>query len=1207
MDIYMKSISFSATKNDVYHQIASVLHGPDYQQHSALPLNFHVMLFPDRRGAGHIHGGSGLLTLPSVDIGERFLSEYAGRPPLKTISVRTRRILFDKSTRRIDQQVVQRIRDSPYVEPEVREAQQSRRAQLHGQAVSIRALQFGWECRDAVFSVEWERYCVDNCTLHFEQDRREIRVKLEEVSRTLVVVIRFATIQWSAKSNEDDPALFFSLIAPPIFESELPLSEQEELLAAQHYLFQGTIYDIAPRLRLSSLDEEHLHVVPYVSLALRLVCSSTAELSKFQALAKVARLAQPGDFPYVIARRCLFSHQLLRQYTDWVERLNWKVAFQVEALMRGLSLDTTEILSLRACIESAMQQNGEDHTSRFLRYFGVQVKDSLSPFLGSGEAKETVEECFQRSLKEFLEQERSGRPKAPISNDTFQCLHIKVTPTTMYLEGPFPEVSNRVMRWYPRHHDYFVRVTFVEESLLQFRWDREVDGREFVTRRVGGLLKGGLPVAARLMKFLAYSQSALKEHAVWFMLPFSDVTPEAIVRRIGTFDAELMRCPSRYGARISQAFTATDGSITVEAEEIILNYPDIIRHGHCFTDGIGTMSRELCKEIWDELVRRRRRARRGRRNADDCPRAYQIRLMGSKGMIMVDSRLSGRVVCLTPSMIKFQAPESREIEIARAFDRPTKYVLNRPLIMILEDLGVPYETFERLQDEAVEEAHSSKDSLARAARLLESHGLGGAFRLTSVMLSLEKLDLPPPDDTFYDKLMEFAVNHVLRELKYHARIPVNDPGSWTLVGVADIHGFLQEDEVFACVRVPGQQKQYLKGRVLISRSPCIHPGDARVVTAIGSPPSGSPFATEPLPNTVVFSTKGSRPLPSCLGGGDLDGDIYNVTTREDLRPLKQTPPGSYDAAPKKLLDRPSTLDDVADFVAEYINSDVVGIIAINWLIIADQSKDGIFDSDCMLLAQLHSDAVDYPKSGQPVPLKKIPKLKFRDKPDWNAPETVGASTEGYYDSQRAIGKLFRRIEMPAVHTVRRAARAQQRRQLHQEDEDLHELFARLDVAGTADGNEDEDSAMTQALEEHVSQYISLDLDRTAVESALALFRRYATELYTICAANSLSQSRSAVLTEEEAVVGTIVAQTSQPRMRRDLMSKLREQTAFLVTDIREELGGQNDMLEERLEHAWIAWKVSNALDSFGSRSFGWIALGLIFEITKAIDEEDRFS
>jgi len=64
------------------------------------------------------------------------------------------------------------------------------------------------------------------------------------------------------------------------------------------------------------------------------------------------------------------------------------------------------------------------------------------------------------------------------------------------------------------------------------------------------------------------------------------------------------------------------------------------------------------------------------------------------------------------------------------------------------------------------------------------------------------------------------------------------------------------------------------------------------------------------------------------------------------------------------------MDDVAEFFVDYISSDVLGVIAINWLIIADQSSLGVFDPDCLKLSELHSDAVDYPKSGQPVSLKK---------------------------------------------------------------------------------------------------------------------------------------------------------------------------------------------------------------------------------------------
>jgi RNA-dependent RNA polymerase len=85
----------------------------------------------------------------------------------------------------------------------------------------------------------------------------------------------------------------------------------------------------------------------------------------------------------------------------------------------------------------------------------------------------------------------------------------------MYLDGPFTEQSNRVIRAHDAHQDCFLCVSFVDEACLQCRFDREVDGREFIKTRVGPLLYNGLMIAARRFEFLAYSQPSLREHAVW--------------------------------------------------------------------------------------------------------------------------------------------------------------------------------------------------------------------------------------------------------------------------------------------------------------------------------------------------------------------------------------------------------------------------------------------------------------------------------------------------------------------------------------------------------------------------------------------------------------------------------------------------------------------------------------------------------------------
>lgn len=139
--------------------------------------------------------------------------------------------------------------------------------------------------------------------------------------------------------------------------------------------------------------------------------------------------------------------------------------------------------------------------------------------------------------------------------------------------------------------------------------------------------------------------------------------------------------------------------------------------------------------------------------------------------------------------------------------------------------------------------------------MLNDFGLGTSYRLQGVMQALDRAGLDVLiNDPFYDDMMQDAVYHVLRDLKNHARIPI--PNAWTVVGVADIHKVLEENEIFVCIKPENGTAFYLEGEVLISRSPTIHPGDVQIAQAIGTPPQGSPYERDPLPNTVVFSVKG---------------------------------------------------------------------------------------------------------------------------------------------------------------------------------------------------------------------------------------------------------------------------------------------------------------------------------------------------------------
>jgi hypothetical protein len=265
------------------------------------------------------------------------------------------------------------------------------------------------------------------------------------------------------------------------------------------------------------------------------------------------------------------------------------------------------------------------------------------------------------------------------------------------------------------------------------------------------------------------------------------------------------------------------------------------------------------------------------------------------------------------------------------------------------------------------------------------------------------------------------------------------------------------------------------------------------------------------------------------------------------------------------------------------------------LIIADQSKKMAEDPACLILAELASQAVDFAKSGVPAEISRMPKLLFPGKPDWCAGEIVRNSTREFYPSQHALGVLFRAIELPDTSSARRDSRT--------EDEDIAAALDELRLGSYLDEAIPQD-AISVLLQEELEPYITLTLTADISENEIIpQFQSFVLDLQYICANHSLTRRP---LTEEECWAGTIVAKSSQPRQRNELQARLREQCKRLVDTTREELSDY-EALEDKLLRAWVAWKVSCALGStFGAKSYGYVALGSIFEALRGLKELDGY-
>ncbi|XP_027049491.1 uncharacterized protein LOC113676949, partial [Pocillopora damicornis] len=138
-----------------------------------------------------------------------------------------------------------------------------------------------------------------------------------------------------------------------------------------------------------------------------------------------------------------------------------------------------------------------------------------------------------------------------------------------------------------------------------------------------------------------------------------------------------------------------------------------------------------------------------------------------------------------------------------------------------------------------------------------------------------------------------------------------------------------------------------------------------------------------------------------MAGGDLDGDLYFVCWNKDLLPRKPDyPPMDYPSLPKLEQTEPITTRDMTKFVVDYIRSDQLGVIDNAHKALADIEKDGVQSRKCLCLAELHSLAVDAPKTGKWPSTQGIKIEMF--------PDFMMKSDKPSYPSEKVIGKLFRR-------------------------------------------------------------------------------------------------------------------------------------------------------------------------------------------------------
>ncbi|KAJ7456436.1 RdRP-domain-containing protein [Mycena latifolia] len=1194
MQLFMRNIAFSVNEVELKAALAQKLHRPPFSTDT--PINFHVNLFRAARSSrGTTHGGKGILTVPTTEIGENFLTIYGSG-----LVVGNRPVLFSPSTRAVNQGLVEMVRTTPWRDPETLREEKERRARLSG-AIKLLRFSFGRFCRDGVFSAEASYPGKVACNV--ESRRIEITHNEHDDAKPAL------DSNDSDESPPSDPTEWLSHVLRQMRNLDftahmksydtVDASKNQVLLQAdlpptferrKDFVSRFTDQEPIPE-RESSLRDANFRVTSRASQGLLLVFESNQDLDTFLERCRVLHLPRPLSRDIQVEERDIYSEGKLESLQNVLNVLDFGLAFEVEKAVWGGIMEPDEVVSMR---ESLLELQGKATASEpaaIFRYFLTTLSvPGLNSSLPSKKRRRRTKkqqvaasplmdlrgklaEAIGAYIAELYEDHDRPRRRYRPSPAICQSYQLTLTPSTQILEGPLPDQSNSDENRSPPRRDQKLSI----DQLLETRYKKT--------------LKSGLRVGGRSYEFLGYSMSGLKEYSFIFVTPFSyegvRLSAQSIRDRLGDF-SKILYQPALLGARWSQAFSTSDPSVTLEPNQIQLDGDKISATGSLFTDGCSSISSSLMRKVWKSL--------RASQRIPRPPSAIQYRCGGAKGVLVHNPHFPDNMLCFRPSQTKFEAADIRTLDIAATSARPILMYLNRPLIALLEHHGTSGEAFMGLQKLAIDEVQSIKDSLVQASRILLSMVWALPFAC-------------PPSSIFRHQLVKtalaYATTHILREIKHRAHIPV--PGSYTLIGVSDEWDCLDEGEIYATV-VDDRTGLNLPitGRLLITRSPQIHPGDVQFVTAVRKP------QLEHLRNVVVFSCRGSRSLPSKLGGGDLDGDIYNLIldvskgkwyypgnlidhTQEKLFPTEDftAVPGEYVAIPPKITPLPCTMSDVADFVIDFIKSDLLGYISILHLRIAD--VEGLGCENCIKLAEHASHAVDFNKRGVPVNFKDLPLPPSNIRPDFLSGEGVNPNSDLYYPSAKILGMLYRSVPI----------------------EDYHPDPSELEVQLT-DGNKIQTALTSIGLYDLGLPLLINQPREDLLEEMRIILDEYSDQLMVIAKTHTISKRANAYLSEAELVSGTIQERYSDHRKRREAVAAMNLQKRRILRkkmrtktktedasswDDSEDIAGDEEVRRDKFERAWAAWLVAEeALDddpsAFGPSSFGLLALGTMLEVVK---------
>lgn len=456
-----------------------------------------------------------------------------------------------------------------------------------------------------------------------------------------------------------------------------------------------------------------------------------------------------------------------------------------------------------------------------------------------------------RNLKEALPLPR----KSLTTHNIMSCHRALITPSKIYCLGPELETSNYVVKNFASHASDFLRVTFVEEdwsklpaNAISTSIQQGIFAKPFRTGiyyRILSILRDGIVIGSKRFEFLAFSASQLRSNSVWMFASNNNVKAEDIREWMGCFNK--IRSVSKCAARMGQLFSSSLQTFVVPMQDVeIIPDIEVTSDGisYCFSDGIGKISLSFARQVAQKC------------GLSHTPSAFQIRYGGYKGVVAVD-RNSFRKLSLRSSMLKFES-ENRMLNVTKWSESMPCY-LNREIITLLSTLGVKDEIFLGLQQDQLHLMGKMLSNREAALDVLENLAWADSKNILVTML-LQGYE--PNVEPYLSMMLQAYHENLLTELRTRCRIFV--PKGRVLIGCLDETGILDYGQVYVhvtmtkaelqCVDQSFFRKSIVIGKVVVTKNPCLHPGDIRVLEAVYK----VELEEKGLMDCIIFPQNGER-------------------------------------------------------------------------------------------------------------------------------------------------------------------------------------------------------------------------------------------------------------------------------------------------------------------------------------------------------------